>query len=252
MIPIFVRRLAVSLLLVGAASVHAAEPEIIAKARAFLGPELALKAVTSIHFVGTLVTSDPSDASKETRAQVDIIFQHPFQQRITINYEKTVEQTALDGYDAWQRLQDATDKTKIRMFVLGVEQIKRLRANTLENLSFYRGLEKYGVTIEDRGSATIDGIACQKVTFTHSGGIVFTRYFNTANGQLILTETESGGAIREQGEMRVEGLRFPQTLVTTTKSAAGLAQTVKITLEKITVNEKQPADFFSFPLIPAQ
>ena len=250
MIPILFRRFAVCLSLVVTAVASAAEPAILAKARAFLGCEPALQGVTSIHFLGTLVTADPADASKQTRAQVDIIFQLPYRQRITINYEKTIEETALDGYDAWQRLQDATDKSKRRLIVLPPDQIKRLRANALENLSFYRGLESHGVAIEDQGAATVEGVACEKVTFSHSGGIVFARYFNVATGQLVLTETESGGEIREQGEIRVDGLRFPRTLVTTTKSAAGLPQTVTITFDKITVNETFPANFFSVPLVP--
>lgn len=253
MISIFPRCLFAALSFLVPLAAGAAEPAILAKARSFLGSETTLQAVTSIHFVGTLVTADPADPAKPTRAQVDIIFQRPYRQRITINYEKTVEETALEGYDAWQRLQDATDKTKQRLMLLSPEQIKRLRANTVENLSFYRGLENHGVTIEDLGSATIDGVACQKVKFSHySGSIAFARYFNLATGQLLLTETESGGEIREQGEIRVDGLRFPKTLVTTTKSATGLPQTVTITFEKITVNENFPADFFSIPSIPTR
>jgi hypothetical protein len=114
-----------------------AEPEIIARARAFIGDEAALSAVHSLRFVGTLVTVDPVDASKQTRASVEIVFQKPAQQRITITYEKALEQTALDDYEAWQRQQAPNDASQWRQSLLSIEQVKRLRANTYENLAFF-------------------------------------------------------------------------------------------------------------------
>lgn len=230
------------------ATIHA-EPEIIAKARSFLGPEEKLLAVNSVHYVGTLVTADPADAAKQTRAQVEIVFQKPNQQRITINYQKNIEQTALDGYDGWQRQQDPDDSAKWRQVLLTPDQIKRLRANTLENLYFYHGLERFGAVIEDQGSATVDGVACQKVSFSHGPGVVFTRYFDVATGRLVLTETEPGGGIREHGEIIAGGLHFPQSLVTTSKKPDGLIQTVTITFDKITVNESFPPSYFAVPAL---
>jgi hypothetical protein len=107
------------------------------QARAFLGAEADLERVKSVHYIGTLVTSDPADANKSASAAVEIVFQKPGQQRISITYEKAVEQTALDGYDAWQRQQDPSDPAKWRQTLLSADQIKRLRANTLENMMFF-------------------------------------------------------------------------------------------------------------------
>jgi len=251
MIPNRVRRLVLCVApLVLVVAAHA-ESAIIVKARAFLGSESALDAVKSVHYVGTLVTADPADASKETRAVVEIVFQKPGQQRINITYDQAIEQTALDSYDAWQRQQDSSDANKWRQTLLSAEQIKRLRANTHENLAFFRGIERQGGRVEDQGAATIDGISCQKIAFIHAPNIVFTRYFDTATGRLVLTETEAGGVIREQGETTVSGVRFPRTIVTVTKTSAGKAQTVTINFDKITVNETFPALFFAVPALSA-
>lgn len=228
-----------------------AEPAIITKARAFLGAEAALDGVKSVHYVGTLITADPADSAEQTRASVEIVFQKPGQQRINITYDKAIEQTALDSYDAWQRQQDASDANKWRQTLLSADQIKRLRANTLENLTFFRGLERQGGRVEDQGSVKIDGIACQKIAFIHAPNIVFTRYFDIATGRLVLTETEAGGAIREQGETIVSGMRFPKTIVTVTKTPAGKTQTVTINFDKITVNETFPSSFFAVPALSA-
>jgi outer membrane lipoprotein-sorting protein len=245
----FLRLLATASLALCVSTLCAAEPPIIAKARAFVGSEAALNNLKSVRYTGTLVTTDPKDPTKQTRAAMEIIFQKPEQQRIMATTDKTIEITALDGYDGWQRVQDAADPTKWRQTLLGTDQIKRLRANTWENLAFFRGIEKIGGKIEDQGTKTIDGVTCQKIAFIHGPNIIFFRYFDVATGKLVFTETEAGGTIREKGEMIVNGIRFPRSIVTSTgtKDAKGEVQTVTINFEKITVNEAIPAKDFAVP-----
>ncbi|MDO8543917.1 MAG: hypothetical protein Q7S40_26025 [Opitutaceae bacterium] len=232
---------------IAACTAPAAEPAIIAKARAYIGSESALNALKSVHYTGTLVTTDPADPKKQTRAAMEIIFQKPEQQRIMATSDKTIEVTALDGYDGWQRVTDVTDKTQWRQTLLGTDHIRRLRANTWENLAFFRGIEKVGGKVEDQGPATIDGVACQKIAFKHAPQIIFFRYFDLGTGRLVYTETESGGSIREQGEVVVNGIRFPKSIVTATKNQAGQVQTVTISFEKVEVNQPFPTTMFSVP-----
>jgi hypothetical protein len=227
----------------------AAEPAIIAKARAHIGPEAALDGLTSVHYVGTLVTADPATPGKETRAAMEIMFQKPEQQRIMATSDKMTEVTALDGYEGWQRIQDPADASKWRQTLLGVDQIKRLRANTWENMAYFRGIEKVGGRMEDQGAATIEGKACQKIAFIHGPNIVFYRYFELATGRLVFTETEGGGTIREQGEMVVNWIRFPKSIITASKNAKGEMVTVTINFEKIVVNQPIPATQFRVPAL---
>lgn len=242
------RLLAAAAATVFACSLPAAEPAIISKARAYIGNEAALNNVMSVHYTGTLVTTDPADPQKQARAEMDILFQKPEQQRITVTSEKSIEVTALDGYDAWQRVTSVADKTQWRQTLLGTEQIRRLRANTWENLSFFRGLERAGGRVEDQGTTTVEGVTCQKVAFIHAPQIIFFRYFDVATGRLVFTETESGGTIREQGEIIVDGIRFPKSIVTATKNQAGQLQTVTITFDKIEVNKPFPRSLFAVPM----
>ena len=227
----------------------AAEPAIIAKARAYLGAESALTSVNSIRYEGTLTTADPADPKKQTTAKIDIIFQRPEQQRVVMTTDKMVETTALDGYEGWTRMQDGADAAKWRLTLLGSEQIKRLRAQVFQNLGFFRGIDKIGGRVEDQGPTTLDGVTAQKVAFIHGPTIAFYRYFDVGTGRLIHTETEAGGTIREQGEIVVNGIRFPKTIVTTSKNAGGQMQPVTITFDKITVNETYPANYFAVPAI---
>jgi outer membrane lipoprotein-sorting protein len=226
---------------------RASEPAILAKARAYLGTEAALNAITSVHFNGTVTTTDPADATKQSKARIEIIAQKPDQQRVVASTEKGVETTAVDGYEGWQRFQEAANPRNQRLVVLKPEAVKRLRAQAWENLSFFRGLEKQGGRLEEQGTASVDGIECQKVAFIHASKIVFVRYFDVATGRLVRTDTDDGGMTREEGERMVAGVRFPTSMKMQVKNAKGEAQLVTIALESVTVNEKFPDAVFRVP-----
>src|SRR6478609_2996660 len=117
----------------------------VAKARSYLGSEAALDAVRSLHFqgafAGTEQVPDPADPAKTieqpVRVDIDIIFQRPMQQRQMLRSDRIERVTALDGYDAWERVVDLSGKNGPRVTLLDAGSIKRLRATTVENLSFY-------------------------------------------------------------------------------------------------------------------
>jgi outer membrane lipoprotein-sorting protein len=209
----------------------------IAKARAYLGSENALNAVTSIHFTGTL------EAPGDIKLPAEIIFQKPYRQRITYTGPKVIEITALDGYDAWLKRVNAENPVQWQVRLLEAPQVKRLRANTLENLSFYATREMKGSTIEFLGDVTVDGLACVKISFTHSGDVAFVRYFEKSTGRLVKTETENGTEIREEGEVVVKGVRFPKRVI----NKAPNGNITSITFDKVVVNENFPAEAFAVP-----
>lgn len=215
--------------------------QVIAKARAYLGSESALNAVKTIHFTGTL------DVDANTHLPADIIFQKDFQQRFTVTSPKVIETTALDGYDAWKKRSNPANAAQWQVTLLDANQVKQLRANTWENLNFFLGIDKVGGTVELGGDATVDGIACVKVSFIHSANNVFRRYFDKATGRLIKTETESSGDIREEGELVVNGVRFPKKVIS--KSPGG--QVTTITFDKVVLNENIPASEFAVPALQA-
>jgi hypothetical protein len=231
---------------------HAAEPEIIAKARAYLGSEAALAQVTSLRYAGLLVLDDSTpEAGAQGPVKVEIIFTKPSRQRSVITAEKRVETTVLDGYEGWQKVQDPADNSKWQLSLLQADQIRSLRANVAENLSFFRNVGDPKCTVEDQGAAMVDGTACRKIAFIYAPQIVFYRYFDTASGRLVMTETQQGESIREQGEIVAGGVRFPRTLVTTLKRPDGGAQRITINFEQVAVNETFPDSLFAMPSLGA-
>lgn len=240
------RFLAVLGLSLSAAFVAHADPATLAKARAYIGPDAALDKVDALRFKGQLEVIEPG-ATETGSAKIEIIFQRPDRQLITATNDGQTETTALDGYDAWQRVSSASDSSRWQVTLLGADQIKRLRANTFENLAFYRGIESHGGRIEDRGDVTVDGVACRKLAFVHGPGIVFVRSFDTSTGRLVLTETDSGTLIREQGELRAGGLRFPKSIETVNTLPNGGTRVIRVTFESVEVNPSIDSTIFSVP-----
>ncbi len=226
---------------------HAAEPAIIAKARAFIGGEAALNAVKSVHYTGTAVATTAGDTAKSSREAVEIIVQKPDQQRVTATSDKTIEVNGLSGYEGWQRVQDAGNPKNWRQAVFSPDVLKRIRAQARENLMFFGGLERLGGRYEDEGAVTVNGVACQKIASVHGPGIIFHRSFDIATGRLMQTETEDGTVTREDGEIVVNGVRFPKTMTITTKLAKGQSKVTVMTFDKIVVNETFPPATFAVP-----
>ncbi|HEX2099239.1 MAG TPA: hypothetical protein VHF69_01170 [Candidatus Synoicihabitans sp.] len=228
--------------------------EVIDRARAYLGNDAELSAVRSVHFVGLVTsTNTTGDGVSETEeATVEIIFQKPFQQRIVSRDDEKVEVTALDDYEGWQRVEDAQNPRVWRMTILPKEQIKRLRANTWENLNFYRGLEAKGGEVRDLGTVELDGEPARKLAFVHEDDIVFVRYFDPATGRLRQTETGTSTRIRESGEIRANGIRFPERVITSIGLPDGGHRVITVVFQSVTLNEAFPDDLFRVPFMSAR
>ena len=239
-------RLAFVLAALGASAVIPAGAETaeqwIAKARARLGGEGALKAVNTIHYAGTVEKDDG------IRYPLDIVFQKPHRQRITITRPKVIETTALDGYEAWQKLAVPEKPTQWQVTLLDAAQIKRLRAQTWDNLNFFADIEKMHGTVAVGGDATVDGHDCVKLVFTYLDNMVISRFLEKATGRLVKTETETGTVIREEGEQIVNGIRFPRKI--TNLEPSGKATT--ILFDKVVLNENVPAGEFAVPSLQAR
>lgn len=235
------RPLLVALLLCAPFAARAdSELDIVKKARAYIGPAEKLASITAIHLSGTITTA------ADKKMAIEMIFQKPCQQRITATGAENIEITGLDDYEGWQRIQDSKDQTSWKLTLLGADQVRRLRANTLEHLNFY-GAQPYHVAIEDKGEAVLDGRSVHKVLFRHDRDIAFLRFFDSKTGELLRTETDQGGVIAQEGELLVDGLRFPKILRMPAKGPDGSARTIVVEFDKVTLNETFAASLFAVP-----
>jgi len=213
----------------------------IVRARARLGSESALQGMTSLRFTGTI------EVDGANARAMDIIFQKPLQQRITLSGPELVEIIALDDYDGWQKRLNPKNPTQWQLTLLDGPQIKRLRAQAWDNLNFLRNIDRLRGTVKIGGEEKVDGLDCVKLVFTYYENIVLTRYYDKASARLVKTETETGVEIREEGEMFAQGIRFPRKVSNRDKSG----KVVTMTFEKIVLNETYPAREFAVPDLPA-
>jgi hypothetical protein len=246
------------ILLVGGVGLGGARPasaqtasEVIARARTYLGGNAALDAVNSVHFRGVLEPGNITPAgTKPEQLAVEIIFQKPYQQRIVISGSESTETTALDGATGWEEGREGPGRGQIK--VLRPDQIRQLQANTWENLNFYKGIEQRGGSVAVLGNAVLDGRPAVKLAFTHDTGIVYVHYFDRESGKLLLTETEQGMSVREEGELFAGGVRFPRRVIQTTKGLDSHGQPVEqrlvLSFDTVTLNETFPESDFDLPL----
>lgn len=221
---------------------------ILAKARAFVGNEEALRSVTAIHYIGT---ADETVDDKPQSYAIDMIFAKDFRQRLRLTRPNVIDITALDDYEAWHRLQDPANPAKGRTILYGKSNVKELRAATWENLNFFGDISAISGKVVDDGLTTLGDAQVHRVSFVHELGIVYERYFNPETGQLVLTTTDDGREeIREEGEIRSGGIRFPKKILNTIVDAEGKKRLVTITLENVKVNEPFPESVFAVPLTP--
>lgn len=230
------------LLALGSALPVAAQEDptaILNRAREFLGGNRALDAVNSLRLVGRI--TDGQNGSGD----IEIIFQRPLQQRIIVTVNEAVVTTALNDFEGWRRVHRKENPNQFQMGLFTTEEVARARANTLENLNFFGTRDARSLNRVGRGRVTVDNVACERVDFVYSGGIVFTRYFDRSTGRLVQSETDNGTKIREEGEMRVSGIRFPRKVIITQPD--GTSQEIEFT--EIQVNEVFPSSTFEVPLL---
>jgi hypothetical protein len=222
-----------------------AEPAVVGLARSYLGPESTLEGINTIHFIGTLDRVDPArPTDPNDHATLDMVFEKPLRQHLEIHGAKGTRTTVLDGYDAWDLVRPAADPTRVRLNFLPPAEIKTLRANTWENLYFFKA-PAWG-TEEDKGPATVDGIECERVDFIHDPATTYARYFDRDTGRLVLT-VRGGETLRQVGEIVVDGIRFPKSVVSTGKGPTGKEVVSTVSFQSITLNEPVSPALFAAP-----
>lgn len=224
---------------------HAADLDaVISKARRFVGSERDLGAVRTLSYRGAISV----DGGEQASGTIEMLLAKPCAQLTVRVIGDRKETVGYDGNEGWVRLESVSKPALSKIDIIPLKQLKMLRANVLENLAFYRGLEKQGVKIELRAETTFEGREAVRVAFTHPGDITFIRIFDKEDGRLLLTEGPNGENIREEGETVVAGLRFPKRLVSTSRLPDGGEMTVTIDFSDIQVNESLEPEVFAVPM----
>ena len=181
--------------------------QILAKAREYLGGDTQLRAVETIQFHGSFTTN-----KGEEKGEILIYLKKPFKQRLDIirAHDGSIETTAINDIDGWGRRVNKEDADDWTIRILSMPELKRMRANTYDNLNFYSGIEKLGGKIINKGIVNKDGKNAYVLHFQYDNTIHYKRYFDVNTGKLLATINDKGIEIKDIGEFIVDGIRFPR------------------------------------------
>lgn len=180
---------------------------ILKKARSHIGDEMSLNKIKSLKFQGKIEDSNGNIGT------LKIAIRKPYQslQQLVIN--DSVTEFGLNDYEAWIKIYRLGDDSIYRLVPATPDQLRRTRANAYENLTFFSEKTGFFRKIEYLGKDKFNGTDVEKVKVKY-GSIFFDRYFDIRSGELVFTKIENGEGIKENGEMFVDGIRFPKSVTT--------------------------------------
>jgi len=181
--------------------------DTIRLARTHLGGDAALDRVNSLVYRGTFETADG------VKGQINITLKKPARQHLELIVDDTQRVTAINDFEGWERVAKISNPDDWSMVLIDFNEFRRMRANSWENLFFFRGIEQMRGKVVDRGLVPFDGRQAHLLVFEYDRNLSYARYFDPATGALFATVNDRGQEIREEGEMMVDGIRFPREIV---------------------------------------
>ena len=210
-------------------------------ARSYIGSDDKLDAIDSVHYRGSLLYSSGDLGT------IEMVYQKPMRHRMVAVIGGRREVSVLDGSEGWTTFERVIDSVPLSMEIFDPIRILIMQASVREAFNFFRKPDTRNGEITYEGKETINGRECNVLTYHHGDGIAYQRYIDVETGQVHKTLDSKGVEYLEEGELIVDGLRFPKKLVSTFSTAIG-DQSMEFAYSSITLNEKLPESEFVMPL----
>lgn len=210
-------------------------------ARSYVGPDEKLDAIESIHYKGSLLYSSGDLGT------IEMVYQKPMRHRMVAVIGGRKEISVLDGSEGWTTFERVVDSVPLSMEIFDPIRILIMQASVREAFNFFRKPNTRNGEITYEGKETVKGRECVVLTYYHGDGIAYQRYIDAETGQVHKTLDSKGVEYLEEGEIMVDGLRFPKKMVSTFSTAIG-SQSMEFAYSSITLNKKLPESDFVMPL----
>ncbi len=237
--------LAASVFLTGSALGADSDEEIIKetieKARAYLGDSNKLDSITSIHYKGSLLYSSGDLGT------IEMVYQKPMKQRMVAVIGDRKEVSVLNKSEGWTTFERVVDSVPLSMEIFDPIRILIMQASVREAFGFFKKPNVRNGEITYEGKETVKGRECVVLTYHHGDGIAYRRFFDSETGRVLRTLDSKGVEYVEEGEIMVEGVRFPKKMVSTFSTAIG-SQTMEFAYTTIQLNKDLPESDFIMPL----
>ncbi len=216
--------------------------ETIAKARAYLGSEASLQAVQTLRYTGVIVVASGDSGT------VDIVFKKPSSQQIISAVSGMKEVSTLKRTEAWQKLERHDEPGSWTLNFYEAEDILRMQANVRDQFDFMAPPSTRTGKVHFVGEHEIDGRKTRALRYDHGRSRFFVHFVDIETGRVLRSVNDLGMVFMKTGERIVEGIRFPEKVVTRFRTPLGV-ETLEVSYSKITVNEKIDDAIFDMPLL---
>ncbi len=210
-------------------------------ARSYLGDENKLESITSIRYEGSLLYSSGDLGT------IEMVYQKPMRQRMVAVIGDRREISVLDGTEGWTTFERVIDSVPLSMEIFDPLRILIMQASVREAFGFFEKPNVRGGEITYDGKETFKGRECILLTYHHGDGIAYRRFIDAETGQVLRTLDSKGVEYVEEGEILVDGLRFPKKMVSTFSTAIG-SQTMEFAYTSVKLNRDLPESDFVMPL----
>jgi len=210
-------------------------------ARSYLGDSEKLDAIDCIHYKGSLLYSTGDLGT------IEMVYQEPMRQKMIAVVNGRREISVLDGSEGWTTFERVGDSLPLGMEIFDPIRILIMQAAVREAFSFYRKPDVRNGNIYYDGKESVKGHECIILTYDHGDGIAYRRFIDAETGQLRKMFDSKGVEYYDEGEIVVDGIRFPKKMISIFATALG-GQTMEFSYNSITLNKKLPNSEFVMPL----
>lgn len=214
--------------------------ETVAKARAFLGGNKKLNAVSTIHLQGVIVYGNGQSGTFES------VYKRPDYHQFISVIGTQKETSTLNKTEAWQKIENVATPGSWTLNFYGIDDLRHMQATVSEALSFLKTPPVRKGRIEYLGTEEVDGRLAQVLVYHHGNGIWFRRYIDNETGRVLRMINDKGVTFTEYGEKIVDGVWFPEKMVVSFRTQFG-EQSMEISYSSITLNEKVDSNRFKVP-----
>lgn len=190
------------------AQVQEAE-RVIERARENLGLDAKLRSVVTLKIKGRIEPADP----KLMPAEVMLVARKPSSQRLEVLIDDILETTLLHG-DKGVLIRSSPSDGLSSIRPLSASEFDSIRQSTHHLFCFYEPDLQNFEHVRHLGTTIWREIFCDVLVYNAPIGRKTVRYFSRKDARLVATIREQAGEkieIVEEGNLTVDGVRFPKT-----------------------------------------
>ncbi len=216
--------------------------ETIALGREYMGGDENLNKVESIRFEGVLVHAGGQSGTVES------IVKKPGYYQFISSIAGVRETSTLNPTSAWRKLEEFRNPGSYSMSFYDVEELRNLEATIADTLGFLKAPSTRNGRIDFVGKGKVRGRSAIILNYVYSDRIWFRRYFDPETGRVMFMQSSKGMVFTYEGDIEVEGVRFPQKVLVTYVSQYG-ESTMEISYSKAEVNLEVDLERFRVPQV---